>query len=105
MSSPRLSGSCGGEGEGRKVRVCMMGDCQVGKTSLVSQFVTSEHIHTFDSSLGEFWRGKGKYFHLCWSDEEYGEKSISVKIDSEEVELCFIDHPSNEMSVGDSRNP
>ena len=39
--------------ERRKVRVCMMGDCQVGKTSLVSQFITSEHIHTFDSSLGE----------------------------------------------------
>ena len=36
-----------------------------------------------------------------WSDEEYGEKSVSVKIDEEEVELCFIDHPSNEMSVGD----
>ena len=38
----------------------------------------------------------------CWSDEEYGEKSVSVKVDDEEVELCFIDHPSNEMSVGDS---
>ena len=32
-------------------------------------------------------------------DDEYGEKSISVKLDGEEVELCFIDHPSNEMSV------
>ena len=59
MSSPRLSGGGGGEGgdgsleDGRKLRVCMMGDCQVGKTSLVSLFLTSEHIHTFDSSLGE----------------------------------------------------
>ena len=46
-----------------------------------------------------------KYFYhcWCWSDEEYGEKSVSVKVDHEEVELCFIDHPSNEMSVGDSR--
>ena len=42
-------------------------------------------------------------FHPCWSDEEYGEKSVSVKVDDEEVELCFIDHPSNEMSVGDKR--
>ena len=32
-------------------------------------------------------------------DEEYGEKSISVKLDGDEVELSFIDHPSNEMSV------
>ena len=30
-----------------------MGQGQVGKTSLVSLFVTSEHIHTFDASLGE----------------------------------------------------
>ena len=85
----------------------MMGDCQVGKTSLVSQFITSEHIHTFDSSLGEFYtassavRRRNIFILPCWSDEEYGEKSVSVKIDEEEVELCFIDHPSNEMSVGD----
>ena len=41
------------------------------------------------------------FFRLrFFSDEEYGEKSISVKLDGEEVELSFIDHPSNEMSVG-----
>ena len=38
------------------------------------------------------------------SDEEYGEKSISVKLDGDEVELSFIDHPSNEMSVGYNLN-
>ena len=37
-------------------------------------------------------------------DEEYGEKSISVKLDGDEVELSFIDHPSNEMSVGHNLN-
>ena len=61
----------------------MIGDGHVGKTSLISQFITSEHMHTFDASL----------------DDEYGEKSVSVRLDGEEVELCFIDHPSNEMSV------
>ena len=61
----------------------MIGDGHVGKTSLVSQFLTSEHMFAFDASL----------------DDEYGEKSLSVKLDGEEVELCFIDHPTNEMSV------
>ena len=37
-------------------------------------------------------------------DEEYGEKSISVKLDGDEVELSFIDHPSNLMSVGYNLN-
>ena len=53
----------------------MIGDGQVGKTSLVSQFLTSEHMYSYDASL----------------DDEYGEKSLSVKLDGEEVELCFID--------------
>ena len=38
------------------------------------------------------------------SEEEYGEKSISVKLDGDEVELSFIDHPSNEMSVRHNLN-
>ena len=33
------------------------------------------------------------------SDDEYGEKSVSVSLDGVEAELIFIDHPSNEMSV------
>ena len=37
-----------------KMRVCMMGDAQVGKSSLVSEFLTSEHMNTYDSSLGRF---------------------------------------------------
>lgn len=31
----------------------MMGDAGVGKTALVSQFMTSEYMHTYDASLGE----------------------------------------------------
>lgn len=34
----------------------MLGEASVGKTALVSQFMTSEYMHTYDASLGElFW--------------------------------------------------
>ena len=35
-----------------RFRVCLMGESQVGKTSLVSQFLTSEYMNTYDASLG-----------------------------------------------------
>lgn len=34
-------------------RVVLFGDSGVGKTALVSQFMTSEYIHTYDASLGK----------------------------------------------------
>lgn len=39
--------------------------------------------------------------HLLFflTDDEFGEKSVSILLDSEESELVFIDHPSVEMSV------
>ncbi|XP_052741982.1 uncharacterized protein LOC112050569 [Bicyclus anynana] len=66
-----------------KYRVVLLGDSGVGKTALVSQFMTSEYMNTYDASL----------------DDEFGEKSVSVLLDGEESELIFIDHPSTEMSV------
>lgn len=36
-----------------KYRVVMLGDAGVGKTALVSQFMTSEYMNTYDASLGE----------------------------------------------------
>lgn len=39
-------------------RVVMMGDSGVGKTALVSQFMTSEYMHVYDASLG---KSQGKY--------------------------------------------
>ena len=33
------------------------------------------------------------------TDDEYGEKTVSVSLDGQEAELNFIDHPSNEMGV------
>lgn len=36
----------------------MMGDAGVGKTALVSQFMTSEYMQIYDASLG---KSRGKY--------------------------------------------
>ncbi|KAL4092188.1 hypothetical protein QTP88_026730 [Uroleucon formosanum] len=33
------------------------------------------------------------------SDDEFGEKTVSILLDGEESEMVFIDHPSIEMSV------
>lgn len=32
----------------------MLGDAGVGKTALVSQFMTSEYMNTYDASLGKY---------------------------------------------------
>ncbi|XP_056638859.1 uncharacterized protein LOC130446550 [Diorhabda sublineata] len=69
-----------------KYRVVMLGDAGVGKTALVSQFMTSEYMNTYDASL----------------DDEFGERTVSVLLDGEESEMIFIDHPSSEMSVENS---
>ncbi|XP_055853796.1 dentin sialophosphoprotein isoform X4 [Episyrphus balteatus] len=71
-----------------RYRIVMLGDAGVGKTALVSQFMTSEYMHTYDASLV--------------LDDEFGEKTVSVLLDDEESELVFIDHPSVEMSVENS---
>lgn len=42
-----------------KYRVVMLGDAGVGKTALVSQFMTSEYMNTYDASLGTL-----KFFNL-----------------------------------------
>ncbi|XP_076669647.1 uncharacterized protein LOC143369498 isoform X2 [Andrena cerasifolii] len=57
-------------------RVLMLGAPAVGKSSLVSQFMTSEYLHAYDTSI----------------DDESGEKTVSVLLAGEESELTFIDH-------------
>ncbi|KAF5299592.1 hypothetical protein FQR65_LT09397 [Abscondita terminalis] len=74
------------EPEVPKYRVVMLGDSGVGKTALVSQFMTSEYMNTYDASL----------------DDEFGERTVSVLLDGEESEMIFIDHPASEMSVENS---
>lgn len=63
-------------------RVLMLGAPAVGKSSLVSQFMTSEYLHAYDTSL----------------DDESGEKTVSVLLAGEESELTFIDHSYAEMT-------
>ncbi|XP_047476815.1 GTP-binding protein RAD-like [Penaeus chinensis] len=64
-------------------RVVMLGGPGVGKTALVHQFMTSEHINAYDNSL----------------DEEFGEQSVSIMLEGEESEIVFIDRPADEMTV------
>ncbi|XP_054090945.1 uncharacterized protein Rem1_1 isoform X1 [Zeugodacus cucurbitae] len=66
-------------------RVLMLGGPAVGKSSLVSQFMTSEYLHAYDTSI----------------DDESGEKSVSVLLSGEESELIFIDHAYTEMNPDD----
>ncbi|XP_023246816.1 uncharacterized protein LOC106639394 [Copidosoma floridanum] len=63
-------------------RVLMLGASAVGKSSLVSQFMTSEYLHAYDTSV----------------DDESGEKTVNILLNGEESELTFIDHPSSEMA-------
>lgn len=62
--SPFEGSCCSGQGVGAdstesddmegipKYRVVLLGDSGVGKTALVSQFMTSEYMNTYDASLG-----------------------------------------------------
>nr|XP_034174616.1 uncharacterized protein LOC117601659 [Osmia lignaria] len=96
--SPFEGSCCSGQGVGAdstesddmegisKYRVVLLGDSGVGKTALVSQFMTSEYMNTYDASL----------------DDEFGEKTVSILLDGEESEMVFIDHPCVEMSVENS---
>ncbi|KMQ94413.1 gtp-binding protein rad [Lasius niger] len=61
----------------------MLGAPAVGKSSLVSQFMTSEYLHAYDTSI----------------DDESGEKTVSVLLAGEESELTFIDHSCAEMTL------
>uniref|UniRef100_A0A1A9ZGW1 GTP-binding protein REM 1 n=1 Tax=Glossina pallidipes TaxID=7398 RepID=A0A1A9ZGW1_GLOPL len=70
-------------------RVLMLGATAVGKSSLVSQFMTSEYLHAYDTSI---------------DDSDSGEKSVSVLLSGEESELIFIDHPCAEMTPNDCLN-
>ena len=81
----------------KRFRVCLVGDARVGKTSIVSQCLSSECMNTYAVSFGE-------NHNILWNAkvtdlDEYVEKSVCVAIDEHEAELNFIDHPAGEISV------
>lgn len=71
------------EGGGNVIRVLMLGASGVGKSSLCSQFLTSEHR-------------KSK---LKDNFEQPLQKEISVSLDDEETRVVFVDYHHGEMSV------
>nr|XP_029726453.1 uncharacterized protein LOC109423306 isoform X1 [Aedes albopictus]XP_029726455.1 uncharacterized protein LOC109423306 isoform X1 [Aedes albopictus] len=81
-------------------KVLMLGGAAVGKSSLVSQFMTSEYLHAYDTSI-DFENQCEVAIHLQAPEEEdddSGEKTVSVLLSGEESELTFIDHSYMEMS-------
>ncbi|CAK1543690.1 unnamed protein product [Leptosia nina] len=58
-------------------RVLVLGGPGVGKSSLVGQFMTSEYLHAYDTSI----------------DDDSGEKSVCVLLAGEESEITFLDSP------------
>lgn len=84
----------------------------VGKSSLISQFMTSEYLHAYDTSIGKqrksvtfffvhlFFVQLGHFFVnlkvfliiFVFLDDDSGEKSVSVLLAGEESELVFLDH-------------
>lgn len=44
-------------------------------------------------------RKKTLFENFFLSDDEFGEKTVSILLDGEESQMIFIDHPHIEMSV------
>ncbi|KAG7176102.1 putative GTP-binding protein RAD-like 2, partial [Homarus americanus] len=57
-------------------RVVMLGALGVGKSTLITQFMTSEYMCAYDDSPG--------------NDENGAERGVSVLLEGEEAELVFI---------------
>lgn len=95
-------------------KIAMLGDSTVGKSSLTYQFTTSEYICAYDLSLGKHPLYNSKrcihaevisniypllsYF-IIMTDDDYGQKTVSVLLNNQETDLEIIDHPACEMSV------
>ncbi|XP_013777614.1 GTP-binding protein GEM-like [Limulus polyphemus] len=67
------TGTSGSSSWASPYKILMLGDVGVGKSTLVTQFMSSEYSNS--------------------SQDEVLEKPVSVLLDGEEYELIFIDHP------------
>ena len=59
--SPAETDVGGQEEQYPKYRVCLLGHQTVGKSSLVTQFLTSDYMNTYDASLGELQAAVGRF--------------------------------------------
>lgn len=67
----------------------MLGDTAVGKSSLVSQFMTSEYLHAYDTSIGKLL--SILFFELSISSHKVGH-SQWMNASSPETAIKFEKH-------------
>jgi GTPase SAR1 family protein len=91
--------------------VAMLGATGVGKSALTRQFLSSDHMATYeDETAGEECLSRVEksekmcesftYLSLCHLSAELGvRKAVSVSLDGSESALVFIDHAHTDMAV------
>jgi len=65
----------------KQYRVTMLGATGVGKSALTSQFLSSDHMNTYDTV------------------EDDVQKVVSVCVDGKESQMVFIDHAHSDMAI------
>uniref|UniRef100_A0A2A4J429 Uncharacterized protein n=1 Tax=Heliothis virescens TaxID=7102 RepID=A0A2A4J429_HELVI len=74
-------------------RVLVLGAPGVGKSSLVGQFMTSEYLHAYDTSIDNMKFPRDRHTDHDVTDDESGERSVCVLLAGEESEITFLDAP------------
>lgn len=78
----------------------MMGDAGTGKTALVSQFMTSEYMHTYDASLG---KSQGKFLSHSIFLSQFLDKRFFYIIVMWILSMCICIHMCVPRCLVDSR--
>lgn len=78
LASSRESSCASCPGITQPFRIAMVGAAGVGKTSLVCQFMTSESLHIYDASIGEYAVGQTSLRALFASVSHRFQRSKSV---------------------------
>ncbi|XP_013410371.1 uncharacterized protein LOC106173709 isoform X1 [Lingula anatina] len=77
------SSDISGDGEVPPYKVVMLGAPKVGRTALARQFLTSEYLGAFDTSI-----------------DDGIEKSVSVLLDGKETEMRILEPPAEQQETG-----